>query len=167
MFMKPLWGPSGADRTQVGPMLAPWALLSGFHTRGLPPSICFTTTQSTPHELFKCFTLCLVLWQLGTYCVYLHRTQVQRQLYDFFPCLSVFRHICSIWRICWHHIRIKYVLEFNESLIIVKIVFQPNTYVLNAVVLCERDAVTLHEYHGYQQRSRKSSELLGNPPLTV
>ena len=24
-----IWGPSGADRTQVGPMLAPWTLLSG------------------------------------------------------------------------------------------------------------------------------------------
>ena len=24
------WGPSEADRTQVGPMLAPWTLLSGF-----------------------------------------------------------------------------------------------------------------------------------------
>ena len=28
-FMGPTWGPSGADRTQVGPMLAPWRLLSG------------------------------------------------------------------------------------------------------------------------------------------
>ena len=28
-FMWPTWGPSGADRTQVGPMLAPWTLLSG------------------------------------------------------------------------------------------------------------------------------------------
>ena len=27
--MEPTWGPSGADRTQVGPMLAPWTLLSG------------------------------------------------------------------------------------------------------------------------------------------
>ena len=27
--MEPTWGPSGADRTQVGPMLAPWSLLSG------------------------------------------------------------------------------------------------------------------------------------------
>ena len=27
--MGPKWGPSGADRTQVGPMLAPWTLLSG------------------------------------------------------------------------------------------------------------------------------------------
>ena len=27
--MGPTWGPSGADRTQVDPMLAPWILLSG------------------------------------------------------------------------------------------------------------------------------------------
>ena len=27
--MGPTWGPSGSDRTQVGPMLAPWTLLSG------------------------------------------------------------------------------------------------------------------------------------------
>ena len=30
MFMGPTWGPSGADRTQVGPMLAPLTLLSGW-----------------------------------------------------------------------------------------------------------------------------------------
>ena len=28
-FMGPTWGPSGADMTQVGLMLAPWTLLSG------------------------------------------------------------------------------------------------------------------------------------------
>ena len=28
-FRGPTWGPSGADRTQVGSMLAPWTLLSG------------------------------------------------------------------------------------------------------------------------------------------
>ena len=28
-LMGPTWGPSGAERTQVGPMLAPWFLLSG------------------------------------------------------------------------------------------------------------------------------------------
>ena len=28
-FMGPTWGPSGADRTQVGPTLAPWTLVSG------------------------------------------------------------------------------------------------------------------------------------------
>ena len=30
-FMGPTWAPSGADRTQVGPVLAPWTLLSGTH----------------------------------------------------------------------------------------------------------------------------------------
>ena len=29
-FMGPIWGPLGADRTQVGPMLAAWTLLSGW-----------------------------------------------------------------------------------------------------------------------------------------
>ena len=29
MFIGLIWGPSGADRTQVGPMLALWTLLSG------------------------------------------------------------------------------------------------------------------------------------------
>ena len=28
-FMRPTWGPPGDNRTQVGPMLAPWTLLSG------------------------------------------------------------------------------------------------------------------------------------------
>ena len=28
-FMGPTWGPSGADRTQVGPILAPWNMLYG------------------------------------------------------------------------------------------------------------------------------------------
>ena len=28
-FMGPTWSPSGANRTQVGPMMAPWTLLSG------------------------------------------------------------------------------------------------------------------------------------------
>ena len=27
-FMGPIWGPSGADRSQVGPMLVPWTFLS-------------------------------------------------------------------------------------------------------------------------------------------
>ena len=35
-FMGPTWGPHGADRTHVGPMLAPWTLLSGRITPGNP-----------------------------------------------------------------------------------------------------------------------------------
>ena len=33
-FMGPTWGPSGADRTQMGPLLAPWTLLSGLFCHG-------------------------------------------------------------------------------------------------------------------------------------
>ena len=28
-FIRPTWGPAGADRSQVGPMRAPWTILSG------------------------------------------------------------------------------------------------------------------------------------------
>ena len=31
-FMRLIWGPPGADRTQMGPMLASWTLLSGLTT---------------------------------------------------------------------------------------------------------------------------------------
>ena len=40
-FMGPTWGPSGADKTQVGPMLAPWTLLSG--------DILVSLVSSWPH----------------------------------------------------------------------------------------------------------------------
>ena len=49
-FMGPTWGSSGADRTQVGPMLAPWTLLSGqycktcFHE--IEVFLCILLTQS-------------------------------------------------------------------------------------------------------------------------
>ena len=36
-FMGPTWGPSGADKTHVGPMLAPWTLLSGWFCKCAPP----------------------------------------------------------------------------------------------------------------------------------
>ena len=56
MLMGPTWSPSGADRTQMGPMLAPWTLLSGMiytaimHTtpRVLLFLFWFSTTPYTP-----------------------------------------------------------------------------------------------------------------------
>ena len=44
-LMGPTWGPSGADRTQVGPMLAPWTLLSGLLLHQFSPK----PIQQTPH----------------------------------------------------------------------------------------------------------------------
>ena len=35
-LMGPTWGPSGAGRTQVGPMLVPWTLLSGIQSTKPP-----------------------------------------------------------------------------------------------------------------------------------
>ena len=46
-FMGPTWVPSGADRTQVGPMLFPWTLFSG--------GICSAlTTMANGNAISKC-----------------------------------------------------------------------------------------------------------------
>ena len=39
-FMGPTWGPAGADRTHVGPMLAHWTLLSGYVFKSQCKEIC-------------------------------------------------------------------------------------------------------------------------------
>ena len=55
-FMGPTLGPSGADRTQVGPMLAPWTLLSG-SLLSVEPWICQNK------EFLSClFTFCIIVW---------------------------------------------------------------------------------------------------------
>ena len=54
-LMGPTWGPSGADRTQVGPMLAPWTLLSGM----LYCNWVKVFPHPNGHELLKMFyTVC-------------------------------------------------------------------------------------------------------------
>ena len=45
-FMGPTWGPSGVDRNQVGPIMAPWTLLSEF----LCTLVCFFPNSA---EYFK------------------------------------------------------------------------------------------------------------------
>ena len=52
-FMGPIWCPSGADRTQVGLMFAPWALLSG-DFMGKPYNLCcFTSWWRHQMETFS------------------------------------------------------------------------------------------------------------------
>ena len=46
-FMGPTWGPSRANRTQVGPMLAPWILLSGKFTTTSCEIFCKWMPQNT------------------------------------------------------------------------------------------------------------------------
>ena len=51
-FMGPTRGPSGADRTQVGPMLAPWTLLSGWVFRWYE---AFDSSLITNDQIFESF----------------------------------------------------------------------------------------------------------------
>ena len=56
-FMGPTWGPPGSCRPQVGPMLAPWTLLSGYILVYTPESICYPCLWSQLnkiHSLRKC-----------------------------------------------------------------------------------------------------------------
>ena len=50
-FMGPTWGPSGANMTQVGPILAPWSLLSG-------PLSKLTVIQSSDASIDNHASLC-------------------------------------------------------------------------------------------------------------
>ena len=57
-FMGPIWGPYGADRTQVGPRWAPWTLPSGI------ASICHKReTESHRHvEMYQTFSTVYLLF---------------------------------------------------------------------------------------------------------
>ena len=46
-FVGPTWNPPGDDRTQVGPMLAPWPLLSGMFHHNELQQICLGTSDFT------------------------------------------------------------------------------------------------------------------------
>ena len=84
-FMGPTWGPSGANRTQVGPMLAPWTLLSAlaiFHKDSnynhryfaplIPPCPDPETTHWDPDGFESCIqqrkTTCLLSIRISFAC---------------------------------------------------------------------------------------------------
>ena len=79
-FMGPTWGPSGADRTQVGPMLAPWTLLS----RMLFPSwltlIWFVVKNISWlfHEASSDATIVLCFYH-GTFCYIFKNNEKSKQ----------------------------------------------------------------------------------------
>ena len=58
-FVGPTWGPSGAGRTQVGPILVPWTLLSGLgllcpHIDGLVQDC--SNSSALAMEILRCCT---------------------------------------------------------------------------------------------------------------
>ena len=72
-FMGPTWGPSGAGRTQVGPMFAPWILLSGnCSITSMRGPAAFVNTWRFPctsitHTTFAFSDCHLPNWYIDTY----------------------------------------------------------------------------------------------------
>ena len=82
-FMGPTWGPSGANRTQVGPMLAPWTLLYGLRLEN--PDRAYA--ENTSH--WSAFSM--TLWsQLIWYTrnnfaeIYLHKDRIDISYFRYF-----------------------------------------------------------------------------------
>ena len=80
-FMGPTGGPPGADRTQVGPMLAPWTLLSAWSTKH-----GYFTTAEIPDKNYAipCIWVCLLFgcsWHVQPR-IQAHNTYWQMQLPD-------------------------------------------------------------------------------------
>ena len=77
-LMGPTWGPSGTDRTQLGPMLAPSTLLSGY------VSVCLCTCAFRKTKMYHC-----IKWHHGVEIIKSKVTNMLvpiymycRQLYD-------------------------------------------------------------------------------------
>ena len=51
--MESTWGQSGADRTQVGPMLAPWTLLFGYINTMAAITVTLTLSDSAATQITK------------------------------------------------------------------------------------------------------------------
>ena len=72
-FNGPVWGPSGADRTQVGPMLAPWTLLFGYGSMNITQlngfiSFLIWTVQRQRYLVGLSFMQVLQPWLISSWC---------------------------------------------------------------------------------------------------
>ena len=80
-FKGPIWGPPGADRTQVGPMLAAWTLLSGMTSLYVDKALSLRHAPTRPQWVNtdrETRTLCCLLrWQV-ILCSLLENTFVHR-----------------------------------------------------------------------------------------
>ena len=54
-FMGPTWGPPGSCRPQVGPMLVPWTLLSGYVKHVL--ALLWSSTMTKQYAVFGCWAV--------------------------------------------------------------------------------------------------------------
>ena len=74
-FMGTTWGPSGTNRTQVGPMLAPWTLLSGLQLLkvwlSIPTEGYFCNPGEFPipqHPVHKHIFISYIIWYIWMTC---------------------------------------------------------------------------------------------------
>ena len=76
-FIGAAWGPSGADRTQLGPMLDPWTLLSGIiyvrsWTHQLQRNLQVTNLPRLSHTLFNICYMISVLCYVPKELMWIH-----------------------------------------------------------------------------------------------
>ena len=92
-FMGPTKGPHGADRTQVGRMLAPWTLLSGLFP------VCTSRIRYTCHTLMTRFQYTVARTKLSPFCkrhIWIHLFLKSCLDFD-----SNFTSSCSIRQCVW------------------------------------------------------------------
>ena len=75
-FMGPTWGPSGAERTQEGPMLAPRTLLSGLILS--QPWLVLNVNHSM-HVIFGNLVYALIVTYLTNMCYTIPITTIHRR----------------------------------------------------------------------------------------
>ena len=118
--MGPTWGPSGADRTQVVPILAPWTLLSGIRSK----TPCMFYAHCIPKRINKsinsgavdkiCDIMQTVIWNMSSWimkilkfwfnhyyfvCVICEPKQ-RRYIYIYMcvcVCVCIYTYICTSW----------------------------------------------------------------------
>ena len=103
-FMGPTWGPSGADRSQVGHMFFPWTLLSGMH-----------------HTADKRQHIALSLWQ--------QMTKNTQSIYDF----KTLRYTLICFRNHWFFILVKinpswghwFLADLLKSVLVLSLLWVP------------------------------------------
>ena len=90
-FVGPTWDPSGADRTQVGPMLVPWTLLSG----STPGKTVFVWKLVPRHKYYIILYLALHFlgyWLISSATKYIHLPCWRAKIDNTHPALQ--------WRLC-------------------------------------------------------------------
>ena len=97
-FMGPTWGPPGSCRSQMGPMLAPWTLLSG-----CPPIKCMANGAGLPasHVRHHIFLMKPLWWSVSIiYCRLTHDLKNKRAA-TWTTWLSIISSVPHCYRCAW------------------------------------------------------------------